>query len=95
MDKLEALALLKQSMAEVPRLRALHHANGEFTQWRNGVLRMLGQAYGLESAQYSRFADAPGKSFIVNTDLGLQQDYEFRLDCYESALRTLIDRAQS
>ncbi len=93
MNKPEVIALLKSALAEVLELRTLNHTNGQFTHWRDGVLRMLEKAYGPDSAQYRRFAEAPGKSFIVNTDLGLQQDYEFKLDCYESALKTLIDRA--
>ena len=94
MDKLEIVALLKKAAAEVLEMRKLNYAEGRLPQWKDGVLQMLEKAYGLDSSQYLRFANAPWKSFLVNTELGLQQDYEFKLDCYESALKTLLDRAQ-
>ena len=94
MNKQELLGQLKKALAEVPELRKQNYSNGQLTQWRDGVLHALQESYGLDSSQYLRFEKAPGKSFIVNTELGKQQDYEFRIDCYESALKTLIDRAQ-
>ncbi len=94
MNKQEIVTQLKKHLAEVPELRKLNHANGEFTQWREGVLKMLEETYGLDSSQHRRFENAPGKSFIVKTELGLQQDYGFKLDCYEGALKTLIQRAE-
>ena len=94
MDKQEIVNQLNKQLAEAAELRKLNHANGEFTQWKDGVLKTLQDIYGRESSQYSRFENAPGKSFIVNTELGMQQDYVFKLDCYESSLKTLIQRAE-
>ncbi len=94
MDKSEIVNQLNKQLAEVSELRKLNHANGEFTRWRDKVLKTLQDTYGRESSQYSRFENAPGKSFKVNTELGMQQDYGFKLDCYESSLKTLIQRAE-
>lgn len=94
MNKQEIVAQLNKHLAEVPELRKLSHANGEFTRWRERVLKMLRDIYGQDSSQYGRFENAPGKSFKVTTELGMQQDYGFKLDCYESSLKTLIQRAE-
>ena len=94
MNKQEIVAQLNKHLAEVSEIRKLNHANGEFTRWRDSVLKTLQDTYGRESSQYGRFENAPGKSFIVKTELGLQQDYGFKLDCYESSLKTLIQRAE-
>ena len=94
MNKQEIVAQLNKHLAEVSELRKLNHANGEFTRWREKVLKTLVATYGLDSSQHRRFENAPGKSFKVNTELGMQQDYGFKLDCYESSLKTLIQRAE-
>ncbi len=94
MDKQEIVNQLKKHLVEVPELRKLNHANGEFPRWRDRVLKTLRDIYGRESSQYNRFENAPGKSFKVNTELGQQQDYGFKLDCHESALKTLKQRAE-
>ena len=94
MNNQEIVAQLNKHLAEVSALRKLNHANGEFTRWRDSVLKTLQDTYGQESSQHSRFENAPGKSFKVNTELGMQQDYGFKLDCYESSMKTLIQRAE-
>ena len=94
MDNIEIIALLKKAAAEVPEMRKQNYANGEFTRWRDRVLRTLTDIYGLDSSQHRRFENAPGKSFKVNTELGMQQDYGFKLDCYENSLKTLIQGAE-
>ena len=94
MNKQEIVAQLNKHLAEAAELRKQNHATAEFPRWRDKVLRTLQDIYGRESSQYSRFENAPGKSFKVNTELGMQQDYVFKLDCYESSLKTLIQRAE-
>ncbi|MBI2852105.1 MAG: hypothetical protein HYX84_03255 [Chloroflexi bacterium] len=94
MEKAGIVSQLNQALSEVPELRRLSYSDGQFGRWKEMVLRTLEKAYGLDSPQYYRFVNAPGKSFVVNTELGLQQDYAFKLDCYESALQTLIQRAE-
>ena len=90
MDRPKEIELLKKALDEIPYLRTLHYRNGEFTVWRDKVLHTLESAHGKESTEYSRFVNAPGKVFIVRTEMGQQDDYNWRLDCYESVLRSLI-----
>ena len=75
---------LKQAVEEVNYLRTLHFRNGK-------VCKMLESAYGKESLEYKRFVNAPGTTFIARTEVGQQEDYHFRLDCYEAALKSLIN----
>ena len=94
MDKQAIVDLLNKHLEEVPELRKLNYANGEFSRWKNGVLKTLTDVYGSESPQYKRFEDAPGKFFKVDTELGRQQSYTYVLEMHESALNTLIQRAE-
>ncbi|GEM_PF-3232458 len=94
MNKQDIVALLKKHQADVPELRKLNYANGEFSRWKNGVLKTLTDIYGSDSPQYKRFEDAPGKFFKVDTELGRQQSYTYVLEMHESALNTLIQRAE-
>ncbi len=89
MDKNEETKL-KQALDEIPNLRGLRFGNHEFPAWRDRVSRLLELAYGKESSEYKRFVNAPGKSFIVRTEQGQQEDYSFRLDCYESVLKSIL-----
>ena len=91
MDKAKQVELLKQKLDEIPYLRALHFKNGEFAAWKNKVCQMLESDYGKESAQYQRFVNAPGKAFIIRTELGQEQEYGRQLDCYEEVLKSLIN----
>ncbi len=90
MDKREALDLLKQAVEEIPHLRTLPSRNGECMAWRDRVSRTLELAYGKDSGEYRRFINAPGKTFIVRTETGQIEDWNWRLDCYESVLESLI-----
>jgi predicted secreted protein len=91
LDKGEQLAQLKQAAEEVNYLRTLHFLNGEFNAWKDRVCRILESAYGKESIENKRFINAPGKAFIVRTEMGQTEEYHRRLDCYESALKSLIN----
>ena len=94
MNKQEIVAQLKKHVVDVPKLRALNYANGEFPRWKNGVLKTLTDIYGSDSPQCKRFEDAPGQFFKVDTELGRQQSYTYVLEMHESALNTLIQRAE-
>lgn len=91
MDKAQQMAQLKQAVEEVNYLRTLHFRNDEFNAWKDRVCRILESAYGKESLEYKRFVNAPGTTFITRTEVGQQEDYHFRLDCYEAALKSLIN----
>jgi hypothetical protein len=94
LNKQEIVTLLKGHLADVAQLRTLNYANGDFPRWKNGVLKTITDIYGSESPQYKRFEDAPGKFFKVDTELGRQQSYAYVLEMHESALNTLIQRAE-
>ena len=94
MNKQDIVAALKRHLNEMPELRKLNYSNGEFPRWKNGVLKTLTDIYGSGSPQYVRFDEAPGKFFKVDTELGRQQSYTYVLEMHESALNTLIQRAE-
>jgi len=94
LNKHEIIAQLKKHVAEVPKLTKLNYANSEFPAWKTSVQRTLTDIYGSDSPQYKRFEDAPGKFFKVDTELGRQQSYTYVLEMHESALNTLISRAE-
>ena len=89
-DKLEQTQLIRISIDGINFLRTLHHMNAEFPAWRKRVTELLKQAYGENSLEYRRFVNAPGKSFIVRTETGMTEEYLRKLDCYETALKSLI-----
>jgi len=91
LDKAQQMEQLKQAVDEISHLRTLHFRNGEFSAWRDKVCQILESAYGKESLEYKRFVNAPGKAFIVRTEMGQTEEYHRRLDCYESALKSLIN----
>lgn len=90
MDKHEAPEQLKEAADRIPYLRALRYNNNEFAAWKDNVCHILESAYGKDSSEYHRFINAPGISFIIRTEKGLEQDYLWRLDCYESVLDSLV-----
>jgi len=91
LDKSKQVEPLKSALDEIPRLRRLTSRDGEFTMWKDEVCRILESEYGLKSTEYRRFANAPGTSFIVRTELGQEQEYQRQLDCYGEALKSLVD----
>jgi hypothetical protein len=91
LDKAKQVELLTQALNEIPHLRVLHFRNGEFAVWKNKVCQILESDYGKESAEYRRFVDAPGKAFVVRTEMGQEQEYHRQLDCYEETLKSLIN----
>jgi len=90
LDKAEQNQLIKLSIDGINFLRTLRYTNGEFPAWRNRVTELLKQAYGENSTEYRRFINAPGKSFIVRTETGMTEEYLRKLDCYETALKSLV-----
>ena len=81
---------LKQALEEINELRGLRFGNHEFSAWRDRVSRTLELSFGENSSEYKRFLNAPGKSFIVRTEQGQQEEYSFRLDCYDSVLKSIL-----
>lgn len=90
MDKEEQVKLITMSIDGVNFLRTLNFRNTEFPAWMARVKELLQKAYGEDSMEYRRFMNAPGKSFIVRTDTGMTEEYLRKLDCYETALKSLI-----
>ena len=90
MDKQEQNDLLKLAIDGINFLRTQHFRNPEFPAWMGKVTQMLENIYGKDSVEYKRFINAPGKAFIVRTETGLTEEYLRKLDCYETALKSLI-----
>ena len=89
-DKSEQAELIKLAIDGINFLRTLHFSNGEFPAWKNRVTQLLQQTYGEGSTEYKRFINSPGKAFIVRTETGQAEEYFRKLDCYESALKSLV-----
>ncbi len=89
MDKRKETAMIKQALDEIPRLRKLHYSNTDFRVWKDETLRTLESTYGQESNEYRRFVNSPGKFFVVRTEMGLGEEYNRQLDCYEDVLKSL------
>lgn len=90
MDTTQVNEQLKQALDEISGLRSLSYSNGEYNGWKSKVQRILETAYGQNSYQARRFTEAPGKSFVVHTELGLNQEYARQLDCYQGVLRSML-----
>jgi hypothetical protein len=90
-DKQEQTDLIKLSIDGINFLRTLHYSNREFPSWMNRVKQLLIKIYGENSIEYKRFINAPGKSFIVRTETAMTEEYLHKLECYEAALKSLID----
>ena len=90
MDKKEQTDLIKLSIDGINFLRTLHYSNREFPSWRTRVTELLAKLYGEDTVEYRRFVNAPGKSFIVRTETAMTEEYLRKLECYESALKSLI-----
>jgi hypothetical protein len=91
MDKKEQTDLIRLSIDGINFLRTLHYSNHEFPSWRTRVTALLAKLYGEDSVEYRRFINAPGKAFIIRTENGMTEEYRRKLDCYETALKSLID----
>jgi hypothetical protein len=91
LDKAEQQDLIKLSIDGINYLRTLRHNNSEFPAWRHRVSQLLDRIYGDNSVEYRRFINAPGKSFVVRTETAMIEEYLRKLECYEAALKTLID----
>ncbi len=90
MDKAQEIEMLNQALEGLADLRTLQFGNHDLPAWKDKVSRMLELAYGKGSVQFNRFVNAPGKAFIVGTDMGRDQEYHRQLDCYEEALKSLL-----
>jgi hypothetical protein len=82
--------MIKLSITGIDILRTMHYSNPEFKAWMKRVKELLIKAYGEDSSEYRHFINAPGKSFIVHTETGMTEEYLRKLDCYESALNSLL-----
>ena len=94
MDKQQIVDSLNRVLLGVQELRGMNYSNGALEPWKNKVHKVLADAYGQDSSQSKRFENAPGKFFKVDTELGRQQSYTYVLEMHESALNTLIQRAE-
>jgi hypothetical protein len=91
MDEEQRVKLINISIDGINYLRTLRYHNTEFPAWLERVKELLEKVYGESSAEYRRFINAPGKSFIIRTEIGMTEEYRRKLDCYESALKSLVE----
>jgi len=89
-DVIEAIRLLKEALSEMANLRTLSPGNQEFELWRTKVSDILEVTFGKDSTEYSRFIRALRVSFPAFGKATRQEEYNRRLDEYETALKSII-----
>ena len=92
MDKGKAIELLKKEINKIPHLRRLRPDNQKFKLWHDKVYNILEIAFGKSSGEYERFVRAVGVIFIPDTETGWQKEYNRRLDAYETALKSIVQK---
>jgi len=93
MDKRKALELLKQALIEIPKLRKLHYNNQEFKLWQAKVGTIIKE--GLAADDYESLDFVQAKYFPDELEidhLSLVEDYLPRLNDYETALKSIIQK---
>ncbi len=92
MDISKAISLLKEALSEMLHLRTLSLGNQEFELWRNKVSDILEVTLGKDSTEYNRFVRALRVSFPAYSETERQKEYNRRLDEYETALKSIIQK---
>ena len=92
MEKIRAVDLLKQALAELPRLKGLHYDNQEFKLWRARVETIIKEGL---AGDYDNFDFVQTKYFL--DDIGIESleqslDYPKKLKDYETALKSIIQK---
>jgi len=93
MEKSKAIELLKQALAEIPRLRGLPYYNQAFRLWLAKVETITKE--GLEDDDYERLDSVQSNYFLDElaiNNLSLEEDYLPRLNDYETALKSIIQK---
>lgn len=91
MVKSKAIKLLKQVLSEVTQLRTLRHDDPKFELWRDKIKNILEAAFGMDSWEYRKFAQAV-ILYWGRSDVELQEAYNSYLDSYETALKSIIQK---
>ena len=94
MDKSKAIELLKQVLSEVTQLRTLRYDDPKFKLWRDKIENILEAAFGMDSWEYRRFAQAV-ILYWGRSDAELQEAYNSYLDSYETALKSIIQKYET
>ncbi len=93
MDKNKAIELLKQALTEIPKLKAMHYDNQEFKLWLNKIETII--KHGFDEDDYNTFSSVQDKYFIddlVEDNLLQEVDYPQKLNNFETALKSIIQR---
>ena len=92
MDVNKAVQLLKKALDDMNHLRTLHLGDQQFELWHNKVLDILEVAFGRNSSEYVRFTRAVSVLFPTYTKADQQKEYNRRLDEYETALKSILQK---
>ncbi len=91
MDKSEAIELLKQALTEIPQLKHIHHDNQQFILWHDKVRYIIMAAFDTEDVKrFSSWQSIHLKGLF--SDDVYQQDYLKRIQDYETALKSIIQK---
>ncbi|MBA7571314.1 MAG: hypothetical protein GH159_03930 [Dehalococcoidia bacterium] len=91
MDKKEAIELLEKALTEAPQLRELRHGNRKFTLWYDKVRNIIKAA--LDREDLERFSSWRAVHTAgMFSDEVYQEDYLGRLEDYETALESIIEK---
>lgn len=93
MDKQQAVELLREALAEIPRLRELQHDNQQFKLWKDRVELIIRE--GLDKDDIDRFS-VPIRMYVDWGDASAsrvaRENYLKTLDDYDTALRKTIQK---
>jgi hypothetical protein len=93
MDQRRAIELLRQALKEIPHLKELHHNDQEVKLWYDKVLDII--IAGLDTSDWMKFlsyGEATSVDIRSLSDSALQRHYLERLEGYETALKSIIQK---
>lgn len=96
--KAKAIELLRQQLAEAPRIKALHHGHAEVGKWREKTRCILGNLCGEDSSQLARF-DGIRYSLMMwsesTPDSAWQRAYVGGMEDAEAQLEATVSEVES
>ena len=93
MDERRAIELLRPALKEIPDLKELHHNDQEVKLWYDKVLDIINA--GLDWSDWTKFllsGEATSVDIRSLSDSALQRHYLERLEGYETALKSIIQK---
>jgi len=92
MDISKAIIMLEQELYKISYLRKLDQNNQELQRWYDNVRRILAEAFGNNSREYTQFTGILTSLFRPTSDTEKQAAYNSYLNYKEAALKSIIEK---